>query len=380
MHHYIPLEFGKSWEGAPRDELFEQLNAIIIELKQQLHNDIRESATETSRLRNAVDVHVVVTKVKEARLRKMAQELDELKKGLENATTHRDKAESAMNTAKAERCDREALLQPGLIEAIRKDVQRIGTISVEDLIAATSALSRSAPAISSCIIYFRSELINRFLELRPPTIIPSTETSAATDQDSQNENLLKKRFWGRWLKLDSHREKVEELIRYEFRDLQNKLDGYWTDDYYFDSSFFEDMRLLRRDLQDAANTVGKHAIKIWTQQSDQRISAIMKERDEAGARAESMKFALEDEHKKCTGIQDAVVDHERKRAAFISEMDEAQESGSRFIRFLNEEYLNETRQRRFDLAKTRDATFSFIHLLAAFQLSETHRSIVPRDP
>ena len=70
---FFPLEFGDSWAqaGLRERDLVDQIEPVIAELKRQLHADIAASTSDIVRLRNAVDVHIVVGKVKQEKLTHM---------------------------------------------------------------------------------------------------------------------------------------------------------------------------------------------------------------------------------------------------------------------------------------------------------------------
>lgn len=70
---YFPLEFGRTWLDAEQrqPELYARISPMIDALKHQLHADILASTTPMARLRNAVEAHVVIARVKENRLKEL---------------------------------------------------------------------------------------------------------------------------------------------------------------------------------------------------------------------------------------------------------------------------------------------------------------------
>jgi hypothetical protein len=66
---FFPLEIGDSWQAMLQDKspFVQCVEPIVRELKASLHADIRASATEGARFRNAFDVHIVAQRKREAR-------------------------------------------------------------------------------------------------------------------------------------------------------------------------------------------------------------------------------------------------------------------------------------------------------------------------
>lgn len=69
-HRFFPLEFGSSWVNAEHD-FVTKLKPVIAGLKEELQEAIKDSATKNARLRNAIDVHVTVRKIKKSRLKEI---------------------------------------------------------------------------------------------------------------------------------------------------------------------------------------------------------------------------------------------------------------------------------------------------------------------
>lgn len=357
LHRYFPLEFGDSWLDAQRyrDELVEQLEPIIAGLKQQLHADILGSATEMSRLRNAVDVHLVVRRVKETRLRKMDEELQGLHQRLKCTQDHRQRAADALQGASSETLDKQVFLQSVTLQEILRDVQSLGSINIENQLSRVGRLDTNVGALRSLIAEFSSDLTRQFLSLHPPA-----------------DGQVKKEFWRAvHPRIEGHRVQVIKRISREFSGLQKRLDGHWIDEYFpsVSDDFSNDKSRLRTDMHDAARAVGQLAIEVWTPLAQSRMATVDAEYASARASEATLATALERENADLVQALADITRHMQERADFISKMDADEESGRTFIRMLDEEYLDELKARRKVRFEALNPTSSLLNLLAEFQLT-----------
>lgn len=355
LDRYFPLEIGDSWLGAQRqgDKLVEKVGPIVVGLKKQLHADISQSVSKLSRLRSAFDVYFVVARFKEARLKEMKEELDELKKTRQPMEKHLQTAAEALDQARAEWREEEKYRQSLPMEEILLDVERM-KIDIEDQLSRVSGLATNVGALRGLIADFTSELTRRFLSGRPP------------DDDER-----KKRFWRPVNpRLESHRTEVTSRIGKEFAGLQRHLDSHWIDEYYpsLSDDFSSDKSGLRRDMRDSARVVGELTYAIWHSLAKARKDDLDTYLVYVRATVETLAQALKREE---AGLEekDAEIDRqENLLASFGKKMDVDMENGKKFHRFLDEEYLAELKSRREARRQEKSAAASFLSLLATYEL------------
>lgn len=364
LRRFFPLEFGQSWSDAVRkqDELVKHLAPIITELKRQLHADISQSTTEMARLRNAVDVHLVVKKVKEARLKKMDEERVHLRESFVRVQENVRIIASALQQASDKAKNIFSFLENLPLSQIRQQVQLLAQIDIEEDLGKVDRLSTNVGAFRSLISEFGSSLTRKFMAVHPPI-------------DSRSL----KEFWkGVNPRLENRRSDVAQLVSKEFSGLHSRLSGYRLDEYYpsISSDFSDDKGRMRRDMRDAAQSVGTLATDIWSGMLNERLKSIKAELTSAQASEAALKLSLEREESELAKLRDVLASHDRERIAFKAKMKADEEVGENFTQMLNEEYLIELEQRHNRITAADTTASSFINLLGTFQLTQVRRKIM----
>lgn len=364
---YFPLEIGKSWLDAKQsgDELVEQVGPIIADLKNQLRTDISRSASKMARLKNAYDVYSVVGRYKTVRLSEIGEVLAQLEKNREPLVNNWQYAKEVFCQARSEFQEKRKYLLSLSMSQILADVERMKTIDIEEKLARVDRLNTDVGAFRRLIADFTSELTRGFLASRPPT---------ADSKESR-------RFW---LPVDAHlenrRTEVISCIAKEFAGLHRHLDSYWIDEYFPDLSndFSNDKNRLRRDLRDSARNVGELAFGVWHEFAIKRKAALDADLVDGRAAVKTLMLALK---RQKAELHERDVEIARKKIEieeFEKRMNIDMENGRKFQLFMDEEYLAELKARHVSRQKDKNATASFLSLLAGYELIDVRKNLQNR--
>lgn len=356
---FFPLEIGDSWQTLLREDTpFKRcVEPIIMGLKEALHSDIRSSATEGARFRNAMDVHIVTQRKREARraagieaLIKLADRIGYVDESLQRARDGSDRAKSQLETANAmlsRRAAVETVLAASFVfdptEYIEKvDILDTNTSALFSLTKQVSAWLRTcylnkAPA---------SRELEKFLGMSHPNLtakIPEM-TRIATD---------------------------------EFSALKRRMEGYKTNEYYpkLSEAFSKDKNWLREDINEAAIKTGQFAHSLWNEQLIKRITEI--EAEVAIARST------------CIDMEQVIAHHDAQRDALavrweemrgamdqeIARFDRDEATAARFGAMLDEEYLAELRQKHAHVAMASQPVDAMLTLLSVNDIGNERRKI-----
>jgi hypothetical protein len=358
---YFPLEFGDSWRRqADADQAFvRRLDPVLARLKSDLKADIQASASEAARFRNALDVHVVARRKREACRREGEAELAAMDARIGAAHSAADSAAKAGRTVGA---SSKALAgQIGRRAEIEGELEGAFAIDVTEKITRVEDLGTSTGDLMVHINDVKSWLRQRFLETRP-----CGDASAAVFGNVRAD-------------LVADIPKFQRVVDDGFGALLAHLNGYGRSEYYPSvfSSYSKDLASLRSAIRSVADEVAQLARVLWRGKVEQRLLDLTA----AAARADAEQATL-----------DTVALQQRAEAArlgarrarlqaevdeTIARLDRDAETGKRFEAMLQREYLAELHARCARIAGARSHIESLLALLSAKSLAEERQKIKP---
>jgi hypothetical protein len=361
---FFPLEFGDSWTqaGLRERDLVDQIEPVITELKRQLHADIAASTSDIVRLRNAVDVHIVVGKVVKEKLAKMESELAMVSADFKRV---RDELHAA-TTAKEQEQQRLESMQCWLDDRPRDELlrqaQRMTSLDIDREVFQANELE--------CYVRNFGNLINDFTTKLKRKFLDTGQSIASTEE---------KKFWGGLQpRLENHISEAAKLVEVEFSSIRKKLAGYWSDRYFgnmFDS-FKEDQKAMIAAMQASATKVGELARKLWWVAAERRLEQHGNEMRSCANDRDALLQAvgvLREEHDR---LKDQIDAKKHEKMAFIQRMEFDDQSSGQFVALLDQEYLRELMSKRQDMEQASDSTNALLNLLAARQLIEERNKVM----
>lgn len=350
---FFPLEFGDSWVNAKQD-LVTALKPVITELKDQLHSDIKASATANARLRNAVSVHVTVGKIKESRLKQMDEVLNGVKKQRNPVFEDCTNAESARQQAQTQTDAAENFLDALPYDELKQQVESGVMFDVRTRLGEVAGLGTNTSQLKSLISQFTSDLKSQFLSKQPT-----------------RKTKEERKFWASVQpRLDQHADKVEALVDAEFGPLRGKFSGYSVTEYYprFSDDFSNDKQSMRTHMQNSAHSVGAWAAKLWQGWAKQRLQQLSDDVASSTAHQNDLQRALKERQRALERLDLQIEVAKQERNAFVEKMEADEASSCKFVALLEQAYLDELRERRHRITQAPTATDAFVELLATDQL------------
>ena len=350
---FFPLEFGDSWVNAKQD-LVTKLKPVISALRHQLHKDINASATPNARLRNAVDVHVTVVKIKEARLQQMGERLKGVKKQRGEVLKECVIAETGFQDTQTLTDSAQKFLDALPYEELKAQVKNGVSFNIVALLKAVDGLGTNTSKFNALINEFTSELKTQFLSAQPTRVTKE-----------------ERRFWAAVQpRLEHHVDKVEALVEAEFASLRSKFSGYSLKEYYpkFSDDFSNDKHSMRIHMQKSADSVGVWSAKLWQGWAKKRLQQLADDVETSSEDQKALQRVLK-ERQKALKLLDSEIDRaEEERNIFVKKMETEEASSRKFVALLEQAYLDELRERRHRIAQAPTATNAFMELLATDQL------------
>lgn len=350
---FFPLEFGDSWVNAKQD-LVTTLKPVISGLKDQLHKDIKASATPSARLRNAIDVHVTVGKIKESHLKEIGEELDGVKKQRSDVLNDRMIAEEAYKQAQIQTDAAENFLDALPYDDLKQQVQRGMVFDILTTVKKVNALGTNTSQFKSLISQFTSDLKAQFL-------------SALPTRQTKDE----RKFWASLQpRLEQYVDKVEELVDAEFAPLRAKFSGYSLTEYYprLSDDFSNDKQSMCKYMQNSERSVSAWAAKLWQGWAKKRLQQLSNDVESSTANQNALQSAMKERQRALKRLDIQIEHTEQERNAFMEKMEADEESSRKFVALLEQAYLDELRERRLRITHAATATHAFVELLAADQL------------
>lgn len=358
---FFPLEFGDSWVNA-KQNLVTALKPVITRLKDQLHRDIKASATANVRLRNAVSVHVTVGKIKENRLKQIDEVLNGVKEQRNPVFEDCTNAEAAHQQAQTQTDAAKNFLEVLPYNELKQQVQSGVVFDVRTMLDEVDELGTNTSQFKSLISQFTSDLKSQFLSAQP------------TRQTKEE-----RKFWASVQpRLEQYVDKVEDLVDAEFGPLRGKFSGYSMTEYYprFSDDFSIDKQSMRTHIQNSAHSAGAWAAKQWQGWAKKRLQQLSNDLESNTAHQNALQSALKERQRVLKRLDLQIKNAEQERHAFVEKMEADEASSRKFIALLEQAYLDELRIRRHRIAQAPTATHAFIELLATDQLMSERNKLI----
>lgn len=373
LERYFPLEFGKSWSDAEQlhPAIYKKVSPLITKLKAQLVADIQASTTPMARLGNAVNAHVVITRVKENKLAKMELEAKELNEKFRERENDLIQALNAANRKGNECCIFEERLAKLTEERLQRDADQnyelIGSIDIRDPGETVSSFKARIQAA-------KSSLKQQIMFSRPATGTDTSWLWRDVKLDLSGEKSLPIRMFGFHREVDRNRpiqEAIDAILDDVFASFLAHLNNYTLDTYWFtnsDSDYQKDCEQLNKSIQRAKETLTIAARKWW-------LNAALEHREHCRMDLQEL------QHEHCYLIhltkemelpvamaQGEIEELNGKRKEFEKRMAVDLEGSRRFKVLLDEEYLGDLSRRREAILTDANGAQSLMNLLAAVQL------------
>lgn len=359
-HRFYPLEFGQSWQAMLDVDLdfAARLAPVVAQVRAELHADIRASANEASRFRNACDIHIVARRQQEAGVQQAQATIELLGKELAQAEAgHLVSVKGAQGAAKRAAAARARLAERAHVEAV---IAQVAKIDVDEQAGLVDRLGTNTTYLYGRISQFEVWLRKAFLALEPDDQALAFFGQSAPDMQGQVIAL-------------------NRIVEDEFSSLRSRMNGYWRDEYYpsMSSSFADDTSELRAAIRACAEKAGKLAHKDWTRQFKVRLAQLETEANTADAE----RAALDQVAKSLLEQQQSLMNQlDRTRSELDARSARLKQDGAlaqRFRIMLDQEYLAEMRSRRAALAASRSPLNSLSILLSIALLQEERLKIKP---
>lgn len=360
---YFPLEFGASWIAAQasQPEIYARISPLIDALKRDLHQDIQNATKPQARLQNAVNAHIVISRVKENRLKEMNDTAQMLSNELEKARGNLAQAQKVAQRIYREFQDLNNQLTVLTDERLQKDLndhfRRAESTPPEDP-------GERVSGFQILISRARSSLIQRMTDSRPDTAsLPETAW-----------------FW-RSVRVDceSLSDRIRKDLNHAFNDLESRLSSYVLDKYWFtgsDSDYQSDCRQLQKCIETAESVTLEAACEFWLKAAQQHLKKQKKELKALRQQFDTWDSHVKDTHQLLEHAQQKASTHEKDREEFKSRMDLDLKESKRFIEILDNAYLSELRHRYQNIQKQSHPARAFIDILAATQLVQIRKKLL----
>lgn len=358
---FFTLEFGDSWLNAKKD-LVVTLKPIISTLKDQLHEDIRSAATPSARLRNAIDVHITVRKIKESHLKDKAEELKEVKKQRSYVLDDFTIAEEAYKQAKVKTDSAGKFVDALPYDDLKRQVQTGMTFDMSTTLSKVSGLGTNTSKFKSLINVFMSDLQSKFLSALPI-----------------GESKEEKKFWSSLQpRLEQYVDKVEELVDEEFSSLRVKFSGYSLTEYYprLSDDFSNDKSSMCECMHRSERSVNAWAARLWNGWVRKRLQQLTSDVESCAANQNALQSAMKERHRALKRLDCKIDQAEQESSAFMEKMQADEETGGQFIALLDNAYAKELRERLHRITQAATVTNAFLELLATDQLINERNKLV----
>ena len=358
---FFTLEFGDSWLNAKKD-LVKTLKPVIAGLKDQLHQDIRSAATPIARLRNAIDVHITVRKIKESYLRDKDEELKRVRGQRDDVLGDCTIAEKGYKQANAKTNSAEKFLEALPYDFLKQQVQTGMSFDISATLSKVTALGTNTSRFKSLINEFTSDLQSKFLSAVPRT-----------------ESKEEKKFWGSLQpRLDQYVAKVEKLVNAEFSLLRAKFADYSLTEYYpsFSDDFSNDKRSMCESMHCSERSVSSWAAGLWNGWAKKRLQQLTSDVESCTANQNALQSAMRERYRALKRMDNQIEHTEQECSAYMKKMQADEANGRRFCALLKDAYAKELRERRHRIIQATTAPQAFLELLATDQLINERNKLV----
>jgi hypothetical protein len=357
---FFPLEFGRSWQAMLSDdsEFAGWVEPVVAALKAQLHADIRASANEAARFRNALDVNFVAKRKRAACIERGKADLSELAERAREVEALAQQAEE--NERKATRQFEETQTLLCLRDAAVEELSSARDFDPADHVS-MDGLGENTSALFGRINEFTTWVRQQFLE----TVSFGSKA--------------KKFFGNSRPDVSAHLSKVNTIVENEFGILCARMNGYWSAEYYpsVSDSFSTDTSRLTQDIRDAAAKVAELAQKLWRKQIARRVAELEAQAMEADGERIGMQQIAVQQGTKLKKLQVRRSEAEAEMNLAVARFDRDADTAAHFATMLDEEYLNELRDRHAQVATAASPVDALLTLLSVAGLAEERRKIQP---
>jgi GTPase SAR1 family protein len=362
----FPLEFGDSWMSqAARDDGFhERIDPIVEQLKQQLRDDIKESATQYGRLRSAIRVHVTADNVKAAHLKQLDSALATERAKLAELDKEYAQVANRLELAK-QKVDRlvdVSVLKEQVLAAIELDCQMIADWGKERGGQLRRGLDTNRKSFSLQIVRYSSDLLKQARDYRPALLDDGKEIFWTNITPAEEFNA------------DRLRRALDEA----FVATRMKLAKYVFDEYFpsLSNDFTVDGMLLEADMDSAARTAIKQLVEHWKTVAKDRIERAELKKRLAESHVRVGHLDLDEVDRRRTTQREAVAAREHERESFSTRLDREREASGSFRRHLDEAYLSALRERTREARTAGTPSESLLLYFSAAQMGEERRNIL----
>ena len=356
---FFPLEIGDSWQAMLREDspFRHRVEPVIQGLKASLHADIRESATEGARFRNALDVNIVTQRKREARRQEGEAALGLIADEIARTGATLQQARDNDIGAAAQLKQYDAMLAARA--AVEEALEMSCIFDAADFIDRVDSLTKNTSAFFVLIGDVTQWLRKRYLDSAPPSVAVNAFFGTARPN------------------LDAQLAQATRIANDEFLHLIMRMGAYKTSEYYprFSDAWSKDKTRLKKDIEDAAAKTSQFAQSLWREHVDKRASELESGRTSAeNTRIDMQQIAqhhgalLERLDAQAATLQ-ADMDHA------IARLDRDEKTAARFATMLDEEYLAELRDRRVQVAAAARPVDALLTLLSTADIGIEHRKI-----
>lgn len=345
-----------------KEDLVNKLKPVISSLKNQLHQDIKASATPTSRLRNAISVYVTVGKIKQSRLKQMDESLSYLKEQQTHLIEECTITKKAHHDAQIQIEAAEKFASLFSDERLTQHIQKGVTLDITTMLNKVDELKTNTKYFKLLINQFISELKSQFLDKKP-------------NKQTKDDN----RFWASVQpRLNQYLDSVEELVDTNFETLRKRFSNYSITEYYpnFSADFSDDKYSMRIHMRTSASDVTILAIKLWENLAKERLTQLVDEIDSRIVNQNALQNALEERSQALEKLNIKIEKSKQEHNTFINKIEADETSSRNFIELLERTYFAELRSRFIHIINSPNATHAFVELLATDQLMNERKKLL----
>lgn len=368
---FFPLEFGDSWKSGldQERELYDRVAPIIMEFKQTLLHQIRESTGQWARLKNATSAHAIAIQVMQERLESADEELKARQDALRKDEDDSKRVKSA--------------LQKVITEA--RDLRK--SIPPTDWFKENITLNYPEPPndnhINGNVRDFRAAIfgIEQHLTRLPdlPRFTEKLETKASRDPNEWSKFLSRVR--NQYAKKDTSGLKtdIQRAVRQSFEQLSSKLNSYSWDTYWSAlpgsnyATDLHDFNLSRRTAQKKAQAL----VDDWWRDIALDEQKCMEDKAmELDRKAISRERLLGQLRKEQESLKVEIAKTSVRLDQLRIEMEKDLASSRCFAQMLDGSYLRQLRARRLAIINGTSPAVRVLNLLAAVQLKQARAKLL----
>lgn len=370
---YFPLEFGDSWKRSGLDQT--PLKAMVDRLMEHLRRDIADAMSPIGRLMGALDAHIVVAKVHEARLKVIA----ESEKKLERA--HAARAAAAGQLEKKLQKETDWLAKKKAAVAIITDatithgtdalVERLRNWALGKLNEIQEQITDNKDTGT-----FLSVIDNatHSLRRRIPMIAEELFLDGGVEPAA---------FWRRVYKhsVPMKAENVSAIAEREFAALRSKLEDYVFESYWFTgegSDYFCDVNALMAAYKRLIEETAAAFTSELSARAEEIRCQLYDEMCQLESKALGTKRYLIAEQLVIDQIKLDLTEHNDARRRAESRCQEEMERSNQFITLLAEEYNHTVETTLHRVINAPDAVTAFEELVYGSMLPEARNGVLAR--